>query len=164
MNELVNELIDPRFSNALDRLFRAMEIAEEEITKAQERWPEKRKEIWDMFKYLGLGTCTIPEGYADQVYRAHCQEILERVVGGEDLRPGTDAECMVALCEMSQVAPLCFPAVCLYRKLFERRLRYDPSPEVASFEEWTGSSELESELRKRLARERDCQKAEGRSR
>jgi len=91
MNELVSELIGPRFSDALDRLFRAMEIAEEEIARAQERWPEKRKEIWDTFKYLGLGTCTIPEGYADRLYRAHCQEILERVARGEDLRPGTDA-------------------------------------------------------------------------
>jgi len=163
--DIVKGLIGPRFSNALDRLFRAMEIAEEEIAKAQERWPGKKEELWSAFRYLGTGTCSIPGGYADRVYRAHCREILERIVRGEDLRPGTDAECMVALCEMSQVTPLHFPAVCLYRKLFERRLGYDPSPEVASFEEWTGSSrEWESELRKRLARERDCQRAERRSR
>jgi len=160
MNEF-RELLGLRLSDTLDRLFRAMEIAEEEIAKAQERWPEKKEELWGAFRYLSVGTCTIPEGYADQVYRAHCQEILERVVRGQPLEPGTDAECMVALCEMSQVTPLHSPAVCLYRKLFERRLGYDPSPEVASFEEWTGSSrELESELRKKLARERDCKRGD----
>jgi len=163
MNELVSELIGPRFSDALDRLFRAMEIAEEEITRAQERWPGKREEIWDTFKYLSLGTCSIPEGYSDRVYRAHCREILERVAGGEDLRPGTDAECMVALCEMSQMTPLEWDAAALYQRLFERRFEGTRGFEIR--EEYPGSSHgLENKLRKRLARERDCQKAERGSR
>lgn len=45
-------------------------------------------------------------GYDDALYRHHCREILQRVLRKKDTRPGTEAECLVALSEASLKAPL----------------------------------------------------------
>jgi hypothetical protein len=55
----------------------------------------------------------------EMVYRAHCREILARVVACEDTRPGTAAECCCACCETSQVAPLNLAGVGLYLRMWK---------------------------------------------
>lgn len=89
--------------SAIASAFRRMGIAEEEIDVAKKRWPRRRTVIHGAFRFL----CASHLGrFSDEVYRAHAREIIGRVMRGEDLKPGTDAEILVLLSEASLVAPL----------------------------------------------------------
>jgi hypothetical protein len=54
------------------------------------------------------------------VYRSHCRELLDRAARGEDTRPGTAAECCIALSETSLRVPLRTSAAGLYARMWTR--------------------------------------------
>ena len=58
------------------------------------------------------------DGKCDDVYRAHCKELIERVVAGDDTRTGTDAEVLCCLMGASLVAPLNTDGLALADHLF----------------------------------------------
>jgi hypothetical protein len=99
----------------LDRVLRTTAWAEQEIEAAQRRHPSAADRIWHSFRLLrptpGL-TRTEP------VYRSHCRELLDRVALGHDTRPGTAAECCLALSETSQQIPLGTGATGLYARMW----------------------------------------------
>ena len=103
MNNVLDEIrkLDPANSSFWGRvggLFDLMEIAEDEIAKAQARHPDAKERLWHTFRLLSPGHLT---GYPTRFYRAHCHEILERVYNGVDTRPGTKAEVLTGLSEWS---------------------------------------------------------------
>ena len=101
---------------AINSIFRAMEIAEEEIDKAQERHPEAAEAIDDAFKMLTISR--VFRGRPYELYRAHCAELLDRVATGEDLELATRAEVLVSLADASLEVPLSHTAGALYLDLF----------------------------------------------
>jgi hypothetical protein len=103
-------------ANRINNAFGRMEIAEEEILKAQARHPEQADTLWEQFAIL----CPSPvlQGKGDHVYRAHCQELLDRVAANGDTRTGTLAEAAAMICGASLVAPLMESASLAYSKVF----------------------------------------------
>ncbi|MFY1688146.1 hypothetical protein [Plantactinospora sp. WMMB782] len=101
----------------LESAFAAMEWAEEEIEAARKRHPEADDRIWKSFLLLQP---THDLMRVEMTYRAHCRELLDRVAAGEDTRPGTAAECCIALCETSQAGPLRESAAGLYFRMWEK--------------------------------------------
>jgi hypothetical protein len=135
----------------LEPLFLNMEWAEEEITTAQERHPAAAERLDRSFRLL---TPTHSLMSTEAVYRAHCRELLDRVARGEDTRPGTAAECCLALHDTSLKVPLKTSAVGLYARLLP--LAQIRLPEVGDalvhYEALTGSrmDDLEAWLRAKL--------------
>lgn len=126
------------------RTFEAMGVAEEEIVRA--RAPR------DTFKLLVPPDGML--GFAPEVYRAHARELCERAARGEDLRPATDTEVMVALSVLSLEAPLVGTAAALYERLFRailprqaRRLPGEPARELHQ----GAADELLATMRRKLA-------------
>jgi hypothetical protein len=102
---------------ALEALSDPMTWAEEEIDAAQHRHPADPDRIWRSF---GLLMPTHPLMGTESVYRAHCRELLDRVARTEDTRPGTAAECCVALSVTSQQVPLSTAAAGLYARMWRK--------------------------------------------
>lgn len=100
---------------ALGSLFDAMRWAEDEIDTAARRHPSAADRIHASFMLLRP---TQPLMRTEMVYRAHCRELLDRVAHGDDTRPGTAAECCIALSDISQLAPLRTSAVGLYTRMW----------------------------------------------
>ena len=83
----------------LKGLARLMAIAEEEIAALQAAHPDRSDELFDAFLFL---YSRYPfERYLDDLYRAHCRELLARIIAGEDTRPATNAELLVVMFEHS---------------------------------------------------------------
>lgn len=112
----VREIIGYAFMDAAESAFKQMEWAEDEIATAEREHPDNADRIWHSFALL-VPTHALMR--TEMVYRAHCREILARVVAGEDTRPGTAAECCCACCETSQVAPLNLAGVGLYLRMWK---------------------------------------------
>lgn len=94
-------------------------VADFEIQQAQQQHPEHAALLRRAFL-----ACT-PTGflaYDPRVYRAHVRELLDRVIDGLDLAPGTDAEVLAVLVQASLRAPLGQQAATLYERLFARVL------------------------------------------
>ena len=91
-------------------------IAEEEIAAAMLKAPESAEALNGSF--LCLQPSHIIRGLSDELYRAYCKELLERVVDGVPLDIATKAEVLVALSATSLRAPLNRNALALYEKLF----------------------------------------------
>lgn len=87
----------------LDPEFDAMVVAEEQIDAAKLRHPAAPDRIHRSFVLLRPTDALM--GYP-RLYRAHCAELLDRVARGEDTRPGTAAECCIALIRTGHLAPL----------------------------------------------------------
>lgn len=98
----VREIIGEAVSGRIGQTFRCMSIAEEEIKDAKRRWPRRARRLNAAFGILMPGDLVTA---GDRLYRAHCQELLGRVMRGEDIVPGTDAECMFVLMRASLAAP-----------------------------------------------------------
>lgn len=101
--------------SVLTNTFRSMEIAEQEINKAKGRWPRKKDALHKSFRLLMPGPLS---GVREEVYRHHCQEILERVVKDEDTTLATKAEMMVAISEFTLKIPINSTMAALYERLF----------------------------------------------
>jgi hypothetical protein len=112
----VRQLLGDGLIDAIDSAFLRMGWAEEEIERAGHEHPGHADRIWHSFALLEP---TQELMRTEMVYRAHCREILARVVAGEDTRPGTAAECCCACCETSQRAPLHPAGVGLYMRMWQ---------------------------------------------
>jgi hypothetical protein len=115
---------------SLDSLAGNMTWAEAEITAAQRRHPAAAQRLWRSFSVLQP---THPLMRTGSVYRSHCRELLDRVAQGADTRPGTAAECCIALSETSMQVPLRTSAVALYFCMW--RLAGLPPVELATHSE-----------------------------
>jgi hypothetical protein len=118
--------------------FSLMAIAEEEITGAKKRHPEKAGLIHRSFSILRP---TDPiYGKADCVYRSHARELLERVAKGKDTRPGTIAEVLCVLLDTATKTPLNQEGQVLTEYLFQLvfKISVDGSKPV---EQWPGQIE-----------------------
>ena len=156
----LTELISPSFARTVEHVFAAMDVAEQEIEAAKGRYPRLADRINQSFRYLS--PTAVLEKTSLDVYRHHAREILERVAGGQKLAPGTDAELLAAMSGISQAAPPSRELTLLYMKLF-RELYPDQAAEffegiTPDLYEEERMAELESELRRKLATERDCHK------
>ncbi|MGI5213330.1 hypothetical protein [Plantactinospora sp. CA-290183] len=101
----------------VDSIFTTNTWARQEIMAAQRRHPDGADRICKSSRLL---TPTHGLMSTASVYRAHCREVLDRVAAGEDTRPGTAAECCIALCKTSLRAPLTTSAVGLYVRMWAR--------------------------------------------
>ena len=155
----ISDLLPPVGGRIIADTFRRMTIAEEEIRAAKARHPEKAAKLDKAFRYL----CppALLNGLDDQLYRAHCKEILDREAKGEKLRRGTAAEVVAALSQGSQVAPLGRIETLLYTQLFEEifpedasRILGDGRPAAPDLYERARMRDLEQELRRKLACDR----------
>ena len=137
-------------AGAFTTAFRKMSVAEEEIAEACRRHWDDRKEVWNSFKLLDPGELSMLD---DDVYRAHCREILERVVDGKDTRPGTRAEVCAMISRMTLVTRLQrdveLLGLVLTDEIFPGRGLLDGAPR----EDYEGSlREVEAEFRRKLAK------------
>jgi hypothetical protein len=111
------------FGRVLDRTFRMINLAEEEIDRYRKEYPGAGKEIDNAFPILRpndllLETC-------EEVYRSHAAELLTRIGEAGSLEAATtetatDAECLLAMKEASLSAPLPRRAFHAYGMLMER--------------------------------------------
>lgn len=156
LHKAMSEVFGPSYG-AIANTFRMMEVAEDEITKATKRWPDQAAAIWDSFRFMMPTDGLRSRG--DNLYRAHCQELLERIATGLDLRPPTKAEKLGALSEVSYRFPLNNDLAFVYTRLF-----VDLFGEKDFLPEWALSSEIqqsypgrrqeiEAELNRKLAAE-----------
>lgn len=91
-------------SNALAPVFNQMEWGEDEISRAQQRHPNAADTLHHSFMLIRP---TDDRGMnIEFVYRGHCRELLDRIARGEDTRPATAAEVVIAMCEGAKAAPL----------------------------------------------------------
>lgn len=100
------------------RTFDFMAIAEDEIAKAVRRTEGARRDLVQRAFAILFPGDLIRAG--EELYRSHCRELLTRVRLGEDVIPGTDAECCYAMMMTSLKAPLAGPYAHAYGCLFIR--------------------------------------------
>lgn len=143
------ELLGPLGSTIAD-CFRRMSLAESAIERFCAHHPRHAKRLDGAFCILNW---QLPVRVRDQIYVAHLEELLQRVVDGQCVSEGTRAEVLVFLNSASVRAPLRQQAAALYAELFRELLHTE-----ALFEEdkdptepWRGASaELLETLRRDL--------------
>jgi hypothetical protein len=133
---------------AIDRAFAAMRLAEDEIGAAKRRHPAQAALLHRSFEVL----CAPPlHPYDDRVYRAHARELLDRLARGDDTRPGTCAEALVAVMQAVTVAPPGAQLAALAEHLFVAVFGKPIDDSEPPREPWKGASdELLADLRRRL--------------
>jgi hypothetical protein len=153
--ELVDQVLGP-MGSLLDSLFKQMEIAEDEIAAAKERWPDSRDELHDSFKLL-QPEAGMFERLNEGLYRQHCRELLERVANGasrNELALGTKAEVLRLMSEWSLENSPGHEASALMAWLFSELFPGALGDDAPSTPEpWEGrNAELFSELQRKIAR------------
>lgn len=109
MDVLLNKNL--RLFSGVNRVFRSMEIAEEEIEKTilVQKSDEMQRILFNAFM-LVMPTWSASDGYDDCIYRAHCRELLNRIVNGKcsesDLSRTTWSELLVAVSSASYKVPM----------------------------------------------------------
>ena len=130
-----------------------VDVAEDEIEQAAARHPQSADDLFHSFRLL-LPAFEARAWQTEFVYRAHCRELLERVARGEDTRPGTNAECLIAISQVAMEIPLNGPAAGFYLRVCSGAF---PGHELAGrgqpYEALYGSAidEIERLTRKKLA-------------
>lgn len=96
--------------------FELMEIAENCIATYQKHHPDFKDELWDSFwlvrPFDGM--------FEPRLYAAHVNELLWRVVNGEDVRYATNAEIIWGISLGSMAVPPSVSCVYLMAKLFDK--------------------------------------------
>jgi len=163
--EAIRELAPLPLGVLLTETFHRMVLAEDEITAAKKRYPDKADAIHGAFRYLRPSE--LLRGKADDVFRAHCRELLARVAGEKDLRPGTAAELVALFSEMSQATLLDRTATLLYSKLFQEvfpgksdAILKAAGPMEPDHTDRRMMWELEVTLRRKLATDRGAEDSE----
>jgi hypothetical protein len=158
---LLSDILGGTAAQAMDRLFRCVEIAEEEIAAAKLGQPHKQSVIHDAFRHLQPSEVLLEHG-SERLYRKHCQEIIRRVTCGEKLRPATTAEFVGALSTMSLMQSLNRSAELAYwnglSKLFPEdtaHLRSQVGPVIADDFDRAQAKDLEQTLRRKLSSHRE---------
>lgn len=130
--------------------FRRMDVAEEEIVAAKRRCRRKAAKLHNAFQFLCAPHL---HRYSLDVYRAHVRELLGRVMRGEALEPGTDAEMLAVFSETSLKAPLESGHAHAMSVVFHRVFpEADPTKTFAGRQSWpTETEEILRDLRKKLS-------------
>ena len=130
-------------------IFERMEIAEEEINRGKEQWPENETVIHSLFS-MCMPTPLLRE-LADVMYRGHCRELVKRVgemditdkVKKIDLSLGTDSELCGIFSDASIRSPLGVLHTRIYLEAFTRVTGHDiyegtgiDVPDITQYEEW----------------------------
>jgi len=148
-------LLGPGIASLFGQWIRRMEVAEEEITAAKERHPSHREHLQEAFRHLSP---TQPlRDLSEDLYRYHCREILDRVVHGKDVRPGTTAEIVAMLSQVSLETMPSRPATLLYSRLFAKlfpeqaaKLQHEVGPVATDLDIEREARELEATMREKL--------------
>jgi hypothetical protein len=115
-------------SAALDRLVARCEAeasgglapvkwAEDEIKLAIGRHPEAASDLWHSFRLL-MPTVASNAWGTEFVVRGHARELLDRIAARADTRPGTAAECALAMAAVAIEIPLHGAAAGLYWRMW----------------------------------------------
>lgn len=145
------------FWGVVANTFELMDIAEDEIARMKELYPDKIEMIHRSFTIL-RPTIYLQE-VSKEVYRSHIKELLMRVVNGQDTRVATDAELMSILSGATFGAPLNRTGTGLYVRLFRRifpdfmfgESMSDETLNDKYYEDWDGQlDEVDSRERKKL--------------
>lgn len=92
---------------------------EDEITAAIGRHPQAENDLWHSTRIV-MPAVISPAWDTGFVFRGHVREILERVAAGEDTRPGTAAECCVAMASVSMAIPLHGASAGFYHRMWRK--------------------------------------------
>lgn len=148
------ELLGPLGSDVRG-LFALMSVAEEELAAAKREHPLAEFAIQKSFSILAPDAKFFPDKHTE-LYRAHCRELLGRIVAGaskKELRLGTRAEVLCVMSEWSlehapgpQGRALLFT---LFAEVFPERVQNDG----LSREPWPGATdELLGALQRKIER------------
>lgn len=132
MDNETREVFEMLDMGAYTAIFDLMEIAEDEILKAQKRHPDRAEHLWDK----GFSLCCpspVLGNVTDKIYRAHCAEILDRLAQDQDTGIATEAEILWSLSTLSKAAPLNHDAAAAFRQLFISVMGFDATPEIPEF-------------------------------
>lgn len=143
------EILGP-IGSVIEECFRRMSLAEAAIKRSCRRHPTQAKRINRAF---GILCWQLPERVTDQIFIAHMDELLQRVVDGQSVSEATRAEALVFLNTASLRAPMAQQAAALYAQLFQELLHIDALFEEGKYptEPWRGASaELLQKLRRDL--------------
>jgi hypothetical protein len=130
--------------------FNRIEIATETIKRFVEAYPGHASALNRAFMSLRW---EIPGPVPDELYRAHAEELLQRVLEHESLEVGTRAEALIALSKFSLRGPLVPQYAALSEKLFLEIFGPESIPGGGPMlqESWQGASEqLLNELLQRI--------------
>jgi hypothetical protein len=105
-------------------------LAEDEIEQAIKRHPDAEDDLFHSFRLL-VPTIISPAWSVEFVYRGHARELLERVATGEDTRPGSAAECAMAMGEVSKAVPLHGVGAGFYQRMWSQAFPDHPVWEEA---------------------------------
>jgi len=147
--EPIRELLGP-IGPAIEDCFRRMSLAEAAIKRFCRRFPAHRHRL---DKAFGILCWQIPVRVGDQIYIAHIEELLQRVVDQQSVSEGTRAEALALLHSASLRTPLAQQAAALYADLFQQVLHTAALFEEDKYptEPWRGASaELIEKLRRDL--------------
>lgn len=137
--------------SAFESEFHLIEIAEQTIKRFVDRYPSHASLLNRAFLALQW---QLRMPVRDELYRAHAQELLQRVVDHKPLEEGTAAEALVAISDISLRIPLVSEYAALAEKLFLEIFGPDAigGPDQPMFHEpWLGAlEELLNELRRRI--------------
>ncbi|GAA0898337.1 hypothetical protein [Virgisporangium aurantiacum] len=146
LQSLISDLVQ-----VVEELDATARWAGEEIAVAAAQHPAAAEAVNDSFPLLMPSN---PVLVTEELYRAHCVELLDRVVRGADTRPGTAVECCIVLSKVSLEVPLPTHAVGLYARMW--RQAGLPANELAAmgahYEAIAGTQidDLEAEMRQKL--------------
>lgn len=149
LNKL-GEVFEGSLAKAVMQTLKLMGAAEEEIARAERAYPDAAPRLSRAFPLLY--PYELARFGSERVYRAHCREILVRVARGEDVNPGTDAECLAALSLGSLKAPLDSGHLAAMERVFASVFPEDRSERLGR-ESWPGEvDEILAGLRKRIGK------------
>lgn len=149
IQDALAKVMDDDAASVIGRTFELMGSAEDEIKRAQRHYPQAKERIWSAFRIL----CPTSgmSALSEDVYRAHCRELLGKVAGGADTRIGTDAEMLVVLSHASLEAPPTADVAALTYEIFCRVLpNSDPGGPVIHPTYAGALEELDYQIRRRL--------------
>lgn len=109
MKRLLETIAGTGWGGAIRHAFDCIDVAEELLAG---------RDVPGLF--LALCPTDPIAGKARWLYRAHAEELIGRAARGEDLRPGTDAECLAALMDVAARAPLRQDAAAAVDVLWDR--------------------------------------------
>lgn len=149
MHPLIRGVLGETVSSGIEALFRRFDIAEEAIKRYVRRYPDRTHVIDQAF---GVLRWELGEPVVDELFRAHCEELLQRVIENKSLEDGTRAEALTALSYTSLRGPLVSQYAALAEKLFLEMFGSEALGGPAMLNEpWPGASQaLLDELRQQL--------------
>jgi hypothetical protein len=146
-----------QFTSDADEAFGWVAIADTEIRRAQKRHPDQADLMYHAWPLLELPYWMPPIPF---VYAGYIRELLDRVATGQDTRPGTAGEIVVA-CSLVLDLKFAHALAGLYHRMwavaFPDHLVYEGQAEAAAWYERDAGSEIdvhEAQLRRILRQPR----------